>query len=148
MPTQVGAVFTLRQEYGDPDPDFDAHEVIDERGKRLVALVTEVGFVFGYTYDFGDGWEHDIELTSIGIRQPGIEYPRVVDGGRACPPEDVGGPDGYADFLTVIRGRRSRRRTELLEWAGGDFDPEEFNLDATNEAMAITRSPWNRPLTR
>ncbi|MHB8399422.1 MAG: plasmid pRiA4b ORF-3 family protein, partial [Candidatus Limnocylindrales bacterium] len=136
------------QEYGDPDPDFDVGEVVDERGKRLGALVTEVGAVFDYAYDFGDGWHHDIELVSMGIRQPGSEYPRVIDGRRACPPEDVGGPDGYADFLEALRGRRSRRRTELLEWVGGDFDPEAFDLAITNEALAITRAPWDRSTRR
>jgi hypothetical protein len=31
--------------------------------------------------------------------EDGIKYPICIDGARHCPPEEVGGPRGYADFL-------------------------------------------------
>src|SRR5258708_17861443 len=38
------------------------------------------------------------------------------------PPEDVGGPWGYDEFLEAIADAQHERHKELLEWCGGDFD--------------------------
>lgn len=86
-----------------------------------------------YEYDFGDGWEHDVVLEAI-LPPGGGPYPWVEAGRRACPPEDVGGIWGYADFLETLRNPKDPRYEETLEWAGGPFDPElfdprEINLD-------------------
>jgi hypothetical protein len=32
----------------------------NERGRRLREFLRDEGVVFGYEYDFGNGWEHDI----------------------------------------------------------------------------------------
>jgi dihydropteroate synthase len=44
-----------------------------------------------YTYDFGDNWEHKIQLEKILPREKNINYPICIKGKRACPPEDCGG---------------------------------------------------------
>ncbi|HEX5863922.1 MAG TPA: hypothetical protein VF014_06645 [Casimicrobiaceae bacterium] len=31
--------------------------------------------------------------------EPGLAYPRLIEATGRCPPEDVGGPCGYADLL-------------------------------------------------
>lgn len=36
----------------------------------------------------------------------GGDRPGVVAGEGACPPEDVGGPHGYADFLKALANSR------------------------------------------
>jgi hypothetical protein len=51
-----------------------------------------------YEYDFGDGWKHILVLTEVAA-EPGAAYPRRVAGARPGPPEDAGGPPGYARFL-------------------------------------------------
>ncbi|MCC7202254.1 MAG: plasmid pRiA4b ORF-3 family protein [Nitrospirae bacterium] len=80
-----------------------------------------------YIYDYGDNWEHSVELENILSRQEGIKYPLCIDGQRACPPEDCGGRHGYEDFLEAIMDPNHREHEELLRWAGGDFDPEHFD---------------------
>ena len=85
-----------------------------------------VGTHVSYLYDFGDGWRHIVTFEGTQPRQDGESYPRCVDGARACPPEDVGGPYGYAEFLEALRDPRHDRHDELVEWSGGDFDPETF----------------------
>ena len=80
-----------------------------------------------YTYDFGDGWQHDIILEKILPRETGVIYPRCVDGKRACPPEDCGGIGGYAEFLEAIGDPANERHEDMLDWVGGKFDPEDFN---------------------
>jgi hypothetical protein len=79
-----------------------------------------------YTYDFGDGWEHEVRLEAIAEREPRRKYPRCLEGARACPPEDVGGVYGYRDFLKAIKNPKHPEHQELLEWAGESFDPERF----------------------
>jgi hypothetical protein len=48
---------------------------------------------------------------------PGGERAGVVDGEGACPPEDVGGPHGYADFLTVLANPTDPEHDHMRGWA-------------------------------
>ena len=80
-----------------------------------------------YTYDFGDNWKHQIELEEILPRDKNIKYPICIDGKRACPPEDCGGVWGYEDFLRILNDPADERHEEMLEWIGGEFDPEHFD---------------------
>jgi hypothetical protein len=79
-----------------------------------------------YRYDFGDGWEHTLEFEEV-VPMDGDRYPRCVAGASACPPEDVGGTHGYAEFLQVIRDARHPEHDAMLQWAGGAFDPNAFS---------------------
>jgi hypothetical protein len=79
-----------------------------------------------YRYDFGDDWEHILEFEEQLPAGRG-RYPRCIAGAGACPPEDVGGTAGYADFLLAIADHRHPERASLLEWAGGVVDPHEFD---------------------
>ncbi len=131
--------FTVgRVHYGVPDPD-DFEEVRDERRVRLNQILTEPKQKLVYEYDFGDGWEHVILLEKVLSPEQGAEYPRCTAGKRACPPEDVGGVWGYESFLETIRDRKHPEHVEMLEWVGGEFDPEEFDLAAVNEALHTRR---------
>ena len=58
-----------------------------------------------------------------------------IKGKRACPPEDVGGVWGYQVFLEAIGDRDHPEHEEYLEWIGGEFDPEELDLEGTNEIL-------------
>jgi hypothetical protein len=73
------------KKYGVPDPDYPT-EMRNEKGRRLREFLRDEGDVFGYEYDFGDGWEHDIVLERIVT---GVEVTDAVclEGGRSCPPE-------------------------------------------------------------
>jgi hypothetical protein len=123
--------------YGEPHPDYEVWgpEMRDERHVRLGQLVPEADLKFVYEYDFGDGWEHELLVEKILPPQPGVSYPRCIKGKRACPPEDVGGVWGYADFLEVIRDPDHPEHEEWLEWVGGEFDPEVFDLEEVNAGL-------------
>jgi Plasmid pRiA4b ORF-3-like protein len=120
--------------YGQPDPDGDS-EAADETRTVLFRLV-DVGGRMDYVYDFGDGWTHTLTVEKVNAPEPGTRYPRCVSGQRACPPEDVGGPWGYDDFLATMADPSHPEHSQLREWAGGPFDPAAFDLDAVNEALA------------
>jgi len=133
--------FTIHGEYyGDP-----AHDELGELGTKdesrfqLNQLIKEKGVRFDYEYDFGDGWEHTLLVEEIFPAEKGVYYPRCVKGRRACPPEDVGGVWGYEEFLEVLKDSEDSEHDEYLEWIGGEYDPETFDLDEVNERMRGVR---------
>jgi hypothetical protein len=121
--------------YGDPDNDeFGEFDIQDERDYQLQQVLPDAGVEFSYLYDFGDSWQH--ELLVEKIVPPGeAKYPVCLAGERACPPEDVGGVWGYEGFLQAIRDPDHPEHEDYLEWIGGEFDPEAFDLEAVNAAL-------------
>ena len=122
------------QLYGEPDPDFDL-DVIDERRVTLDRLLPREKDAIVYEYDFGDGWEHKIELEKILPFDPKTTLPICIKGKRACPPEDVGGVWGYEEFLQAINDPNHPEHESYLDWVGGEFDPEYFNMDEVNAVL-------------
>jgi hypothetical protein len=117
--------------YGVPGPE-DWEPVQDERGGRLCEVLPAPKERAVYTYDFGDGWQHDVVVEEIAKAEPGKRYPVCIAGRRACPPEDVGGPWGYARMLEVLASPDGPEREEFLVWLGDAFDSEAFDVDAVN----------------
>jgi len=120
--------------YGLADPELD-FECQDERRFRLQDLLRKPRDRMVYEYDFGDGWEHDVVLEEIGTSLPRARYPMVLAGRRACPPEDVGGIGGYYHFLKVIESPKHPEHRDMIEWCGGSFDPEAFDVQRINRAF-------------
>ncbi|MFL9996474.1 plasmid pRiA4b ORF-3 family protein [Paraburkholderia sediminicola] len=104
-------------------------------GVRLLN-VCQPGDTIGYTYDMGDDWHHAVEIEAEVLPSSRIRYPRCVAGRRACPPEDCGGPPGYAQLLRTLAGRMTGARRELLDWLGGPFDPDAFRVAEVNARLA------------
>jgi pRiA4b ORF-3-like protein len=50
--------------------------------------------------------------------EPGAGYARCIDGKRACPPEDCGGPWGYGELLEIIADPKHPEHEERREWMG------------------------------
>ncbi len=118
------------------DPRGAAELDMEDAGRaRLSDIIPKEKAKFGYTYDFGDNWDHEVLVEKVLPPGEGQPYPVCVDGRRACPPEDVGGPWGYAEFLDAIRDPSHEQHEELLEWVGGEFDPESFEPDAVNRDL-------------
>lgn len=121
-------------QYGeDPEGDMDMES---SRKLKLNQVVRGGVRKFFYTYDFGDHWEHVIQVEKVLEAEPKVKYPRCVKGGRACPPEDCGGAWGYGDFLLAVQNPTHESHEEMLEWVGGEFDPEAFDIEAVNKKLA------------
>jgi hypothetical protein len=93
-----------------------------------------------YEYDFGDSWEHEVVLEKITQSEAGVHYPRCIAGENACPPEDIGGVWGYADFLEAINDPGHEQHEDMLDWVGGEFDPQEFDLDFVNKQLKVRQN--------
>jgi hypothetical protein len=109
-------------------------KVIDERRKRLRDVVSRVGTRMVYVYDFGDDWRHDVLLEAILLPEPDQQYPRCIAGERRGPPEDVGGPPGYQDYLEALANPKHEEHETWLQWRGR-FDSEAFSLAAVNQQL-------------
>lgn len=120
--------------YGVPDPDFSP-DVRDSRKIKLGDLIKKPKARLIYEYDFGDGWEHEIVLEKCVEAEPSAKYPFVVEGERACPPEDCGGVGGYLNLLEAVVDPDYPDHEHLTEWLGKEFDPEAFDVEATNKVF-------------
>jgi hypothetical protein len=126
------------ERYGPPVPDdMDfGLDMIDETDVPLSKLIPKSGRKsrWIYEYDFGDGWRHEVLFEGFVSVDPKTKYPQCVEGARACPPEDCGGPWGYADYLAALADPQHERHEELLEWRG-PFDPEAFDAKKATREM-------------
>ncbi|MDN5795766.1 MAG: plasmid pRiA4b ORF-3 family protein [Intrasporangium sp.] len=148
--------------------EFDIEEQDDEgtleTEARLDQILRRPGDTLTYEYDFGDSWTHTLTLEAIGpmpdpsrpgdpaasgASRPGesgsAAYPLVcVAGERACPPEDVGGVDGYEEMAAWVRSRydpaqqpdRGVPAEDLRGWLPDGWDPDHFDIDEANAALA------------
>jgi hypothetical protein len=118
--------------FGVPHPDY-MMDMLDESEVRLNQIADE-GARFVYEYDFGDSWEHVLEVEKVLPPDPDRRVPVCVKGRRATPPEDVGGVWGYEMYLEAIQDPDHPEHDMYLEWRG-EFDPEAFDLEEINEEL-------------
>ena len=101
-----------------------------QRRAETGVVLRDLGARFEYHYDLGDGWEHDVEVLGAGEAEPGCRY-----GEGDCPPEDCGGPPGYALLLTALADPAHPEHARLRAWAG---EPAPFEQAATDELVRQT----------
>jgi Plasmid pRiA4b ORF-3-like protein len=128
--------------WGVPDADFGGgpmaaakttlDDVIKDTGARTIH----------YLYDFGDGWDHVIKIERIGEGDPQARYPQLVTAQGRCPPEDVGGPPGYAEFLAAIADPTHEEHASMLTWCGGAFDPETPDVEHIADELDRLARRW------
>ncbi|KUM25197.1 hypothetical protein AU467_04240 [Mesorhizobium loti] len=129
--------------YGAPEFDEDglsANSIFEATELRMRDFVfpyepDDRSVTILYEYDFGDNWRHLLRLERRP-REEGVSYPRCVEADRSGPPEDVGGPRGYAEFLEAWRDRGHDEHKAMRRWVGHKFHPDNCDLDSINKAIA------------
>ena len=114
----------------DKEPSYEAVNY------ELCQLI-KPSMTFHYKYDFGDGWEHEITVENVTASKDTKYSFYCIEGERACPPEDCGGPGGYKHLLEVLSDPNDPEYKERLGWLGGSFDSEKFNPDACNRVLKV-----------
>lgn len=115
-------------DFGPPTPDatqVNLNSYFTEKGN---------GEYCEYLYDFGDGWAHNVKLIAVHSDSQAFEQ-RLLDGERAAPPEDCGGPPGYermVQFSETGEDPHGDDPKHLAEWLDG-WTPDAFDLSATKE---------------
>ena len=121
--------------YGILDPDVGPG-VLDERRARLGKLLKGTSGSIRYLYDFGDSWQHTLEFQPSDVPIALWDMPKCLDGGRACPPEDCGGAWSYAELVEILADPNRDDPEEIRGWVDPDFDPEFFEVELVNIALA------------
>jgi hypothetical protein len=118
------------------------HQFVLPRQKRKVAnehqtalgeLIGTVGARLWYEYDFGDGWQHELLLEEVLLGDDPFQQ-ICVAGKGCCPPEDSGGPHGFAELLEALQDAFHPNHEDACQWLG-DFDPESFSADEINRRL-------------
>ena len=122
-------------------------EYENEARYRLSQLLTIEKDSLNYEYDFGDGWDHKITLEKILPHDDSVPVPCCIKGKRACPPEDCGGVWGYDSLIETMGNPNHPEYQEMLEWLGGELDPEAFDIDEINKALSAFRPKRASPKT-
>ena len=135
-----GYEFRVRESrWGIPIPeidDFFGYPFADARKTTLARVLSEPNFkALRYTYDFGDDWQHTIKVERRFAAELWDEFPRLIDAKGRCPPEDVGGPWGYAEYLEAISDPHHPRHKELMGWLGRR-NPSEIDRGAIEVALS------------
>lgn len=116
--------------WGPPDPD-DLDGPRDARKTTLEQALTLTGARrFTYLYDFGDGWSHTVKLDRFETLPAEAHATFLALAKGACPPEDCGGPFGYADLLDAYADPAHEDHPDAIDILGKGFDP---NVDPTIE---------------
>ena len=137
--TKGGMFYTSR---GNIDASFDfgyGGRAIDEMTVTVEDVLPQKGSTISFEYDFGDGWIHNVRVSSVSDEPFRGEDICVTSGKGACPPEDVGGVWGYAQMLDILSGKTDdpKEKASYEEWLGlqegESYDPEDFDLAIANE---------------
>lgn len=120
--------------------EFGDLELLDEKKVPLGKLLNTVGDSLVYVCDYGDDWRHEVTLEEItSADRP--TTPVCLGGERRCPPEDVGGPHGYQEFLEAVFDPEHEEFEHYRQWAGNPVHAEEFDLKAVNNTLSRMRWP-------
>jgi hypothetical protein len=126
--------------YGLPNEDWGSPDGLKDDSQFDVAAVLRDGpKLFVYTYDFGDDWRHTVTVESILPMDDKNLLPLCLAGANACPPEDVGGPPGYGEFLHAIFDPTHAEHRAMWRWHGGPFDPAGFDINSINVTLRKLR---------
>lgn len=128
---QDGVLYTRPESELAPLPDGTR----DDRKVKLRRVLGGTDQRLRYLYDFGDSWQHVIAVERIEPFESSGSWCEVIDGARACPPENVGGVEGYAHFLQGLNQPGTDDGNFAREWVGGGFDSDLFDLRAAHAAV-------------
>ena len=122
------------------DSSLDELGYADESDVVVADVLRAPRDTLRYEYDFGDSWEHHIELMAVRTGEqsrPGA--PACIAGRGACPPEDCGGVYGYYELREALTNPSTEQDAELREWAEElidlPLDVDAFDLAAADAAV-------------
>ena len=135
--------------FGMPDPHEDIGgsplNEIEYELRQLLKKRTRAAYV----YDFGDDWAHELLVEDVVPLEKSAPKAVCLEGARACPPEDCGGPYGYVELVAAMADPSHPRHEELKEWVGEHFASEEFDIALVNRDLrGAGTAAWRRKRER
>ncbi len=133
---QAAVGWGMEHEYEFVLEEKNGHSVDEDfNGESRILDTLKGGESFEYVYDPEDQWRHTVTLEAIVPKNKLMQYPVCVGGENACPPEECGGPKGYADLLECMEDPNSEDHENVMEWVGGFFDPTGFDANYVNQEL-------------
>ena len=118
------------------DNDF---KTVNARKTKMAKVFKKEGQSYVYIYDFGDHWLHRITLEKIEDKE--MAGPYCLDGGGACPPEDVGSMYGYKEMVEILKQKSHPEYKSYMVWLdlppGEKWDAAFFSKRETNKRLAL-----------
>ena len=78
---------------------------------------------------------------SCSTPDPDAHYPALVGAKGACPPEECGGPWGYAKLRKILADPSQDEHQDMWEWLGLDnateFDPLAVPSEKIDDELAL-----------
>jgi hypothetical protein len=108
-------------------------KIANESRTRVGDVIGTAGDRLLYEYDFGDGWQHELLLEEVLLGDESFRE-ICVAGERCCPPEDSGGPQGFAELLEAMADANHPDHEDVCVWLG-DFAPESFSKEKINRRL-------------
>ncbi len=128
------------------DEENENEQPIDANSVLLGLVLNQPNEKFVFTYDFGDWWEHSVEVEAL-LPKDEKTYPVCIDGELRCPPEDCGGIDGYYNILEIIKDKNHRDYDITKTWLGRGYNPAKFDIAKVNKEMPNFKKwmePWKK----
>jgi pRiA4b ORF-3-like protein len=124
------------KEYGIPRREWQPDmKVYDARRYTVARLFPTIPARCMYLYDFGDEWDHVVEIEGVQEAEFRRQYPICIAGAEPCPTEDCGGPSGYKDLRTILTDPAHPRYAECTSWAEAQHYPTPFRSETATWAM-------------
>ena len=122
--------------YGIADPDWpDTPPTVPEKRVTLAQAIAPGSSSSHTSTTSGDDWHDKLRIEAILDNELQAPAPICTEGANHCPPEYVGGPPGYIEFLQAINDPSHEEHADMLAWVGGHFDPTAFDIDAVNARL-------------
>ena len=144
---------TKRHVYGKHSDGYDNFRYVADYG--LDQIVNARCKSFTYCYDMGDEWVHKIKVLDFACKDaPAKRLFSCVAGVGACPPEDVGGEQGYKEFCTAINDPKSPEHERNRQWVYEECRypksqtwPDGFDLEAADKKL-VEYDAWYKKTKR
>ncbi|MBK1669490.1 hypothetical protein CKO28_15735 [Rhodovibrio sodomensis] len=134
--------------YGPPEVrDGFGPPVQPEEGIKIGTLARKGRQRLRYLYDFGDDWLHDIRILQVRDADPERPAPALLHAQGRTPPEDCGGPFGYAALLAILDDPTHPDHAEYAEWYPDGIDPHAPETEGIEKRLEALRREW-RPRGR
>ena len=111
---------------------YGSDEVIDSKDTKLKEVISGPKDIINYQYDFGDDWEHRLQVQKFLAKDKAVVYPVCLEGEMRCPPEDCGGIYSFYEYLAILKNKKHPEHKEMVTWFPKKYDPAHFDIDAVN----------------
>ncbi len=121
-------------------------EKVLDTTEAMVEDYLSQGKEVSYTYDFGDNWNHIVQVEEVMTLKKGESAYKCLAGERNCPPEDCGGMVGYAHLQRILADPAGEQLPDHLQLYK-NFDPEHFDLNYINDCMQFNFVDIHQPIS-